>query len=210
MEVQMNNDSQLPARVTGKAYRATRAKRSMRKLTPVLLSSLILGGFIVTGTAQQNETTFHPDASVVEIMDAVVMSSADVLWQAGSIISSMGDDGQIITIDNTPQTDEDWERLRWSAINLAEASNLLVIPGREMAGADMGPVPEGELSHEEIAELVETNWAAWTAFSTILHQSSLNAIQLIDNRDIDGLVELGGIIDENCESCHQVFWYPED
>jgi hypothetical protein len=36
----------------------------------------------------------------------------------------------------------------------------------------------------------------------------MNTIQAIDRRDLDAMLELGGTLDEVCESCHITFWYP--
>ena len=35
------------------------------------------------------------------------------------------------------------------------------------------------------------------------------ALAAIDKKDAQALFEAGDKIDEVCESCHQVFWYPE-
>jgi hypothetical protein len=34
------------------------------------------------------------------------------------------------------------------------------------------------------------------------------ALAAIDKKDSEALFEAGDKIDEVCESCHQVFWYP--
>jgi redox-regulated HSP33 family molecular chaperone len=35
-----------------------------------------------------------------------------------------------------------------------------------------------------------------------------NALAAIDRRDVDALVVADGKIDQACESCHTIYWYP--
>lgn len=148
---------------------------------------------------------FIPRASVVEIMDAMVMPAANVLWNAvGVTVTEAG------VIENAPETDEDWQRLRWSAIALAESTNVLLVPGRRIAPP--GTVHEESdpsLSPDEIEALIEERWPAWVGMAHVLDAAALEAQQAIDARDVDKLVEVGGTIDAACESCHLQFWYPE-
>jgi hypothetical protein len=149
---------------------------------------------------------FIPRASIIEIMDAMIMSSADVLWNAVGV--SVTENG---IIENKPETDEDWARLRYSAITMAEAANALLIQGRDVAPPSMPAAEPSDpsLSPDEIEALIAANWPAWVGHAHVLEAAAQQAIEAIDAHDTDRLSEAGGTIDAACESCHLQFWYPE-
>jgi cytochrome c556 len=147
---------------------------------------------------------FIPQFSIEEIMEAIVMPAAQAVWDAVAVdVTEKG------TIEKKPETDEDWEKLRWQAITLVEATNLLVVPGRTAAhpGAK-SENPGAELEPEQIQALLEKQWPSFVAHAHVLHEAAMGALRAVDARSIDGISEAGGTIDEACESCHLQFWYP--
>ncbi len=174
------------------------------KLRPLPALLVFAGLTTAAGGAEVPATPFSTDISVSEIMESIVMPSADVLWNA--VVFSVTANGEEMDV---PQTDEEWAKLRWSAVSLATATNLLLVPGTPIAPPDVTGAPEGELSPAQIAALQKDNWQAWVAHAAVLHEAALEAIRVIDNRDIDGITDVGGTLDAACEGCHLQFWYPE-
>jgi hypothetical protein len=175
-------------------------------------AGVCLGLVIAGGARGQMNSSRAPDSSdfvlratIVEIMDSMVMSTANVLWNAvGVTVTADG------VIENAPETNEDWARLRYAAVTMAEATNSIIIPGRHVAPADIERDPaDTSLTPAQIEELIEQNWAAWVGHAHALDAAALEAIRAIDARDVDKLSEVGGTIDAACESCHLQFWYPE-
>ena len=85
----------------------------------------------------------------------------------------------IATLEGTerkaPRTDDDWKALRRHAVALAEASNLLLIPGRHVARP--GEKPEDarvDLQPEEIEALLEKDPAAWALRAHGLHDAAID------------------------------------
>jgi cytochrome c556 len=142
--------------------------------------------------------------SIEEIMESIVMPAAQAVWDAVAV--SVTEEG---IIETKPQTDEDWEKLRWQAVTLVEATNLLIVPGRRAAhpGAK-SENPGTELEPEQIQALINKQRPSFVAHAHVLHEAAMNALRAIDARNIDGISEAGGTIDEACESCHLQFWYP--
>ena len=63
-----------------------------------------------------------PAVSVKELMKYVIDPVADTIFNAvGSTITKEG------TVDVEPKSDEDWDKIRFGAVSLAEASHLLKI-----------------------------------------------------------------------------------
>ena len=147
---------------------------------------------------------YIPQFSIEEIMESIVMPAAQAVWDAVAVyVTEKG------TTETKPQTDEDWEKLRWQAVTLVEATNLLIVPGRRAAhpGAK-SENPGAELEPAQIQALIDKQRPSFVAHAHILHEAAMGALRAIDARNIDGISEAGGAIDEACESCHLQFWYP--
>lgn len=168
----------------------------------LLLAVAVLGGSLVSCNHAQSPD-FDTSFSIAEIMDAIVMPEADVVWNAVAYVST--EEGFTST---GPETDEDWADLRRHAVALAESANTLAIPGRAANRPDAEAV-EGELSPAEIDALIASNRGAWLAFTTTLRAASMKTLEAIDARDADRILDVGGDIDLACENCHLTFWYPD-
>jgi hypothetical protein len=158
-----------------------------------------------TATAADTDSTYSPEISVAEIMESMVMPAAQALWDAvGVDVTLQGE------IEKKPETDEQWAELRAAAVTLAEATNALIIPGRHAAppGTE-SENSDAELAPAEIEKLLASERPAWVAHAQVLHVTAMQALAAVDARDLDKITEVGGAIDEACESCHLQFWYPE-
>ena len=174
---------------------------------------LPLGLILLTATALAGCTQAPPPAapspyqttaSIRELMDAEVDPSADALWDAVvTTITVSGED------DKRPRTPEEWKAVRRSALTLIEATNLLVMPGRHIAPANMAPVP-GEPAASVLQQRLDANPAAFAGFAQALRATGLKALAAIDAQDAQKLFDVGGEIDEACEACHLVYWYPPE
>lgn len=147
---------------------------------------------------------FIPQFSIQEIMESIVMPAAQTLWDSVAVdVTEKG------TIEKGPVTDEDWAKLRWTAVELAESTNLLVVPGRRAAPpGTKSENPDSELEPEQIQALMTKNRAAFVAHAHVLHEAAMEALRAIDARKLDGISDAGGTIDAACEGCHLQFWYP--
>lgn len=151
-------------------------------------------------------SNFRPRASIAEVMESVVVPSADVLWNATAYdISADG------VKDFSPKTDEDWERVEWAGVTLAEGLNALLIPGRRVAPpGTVSESPEHELNPEQIEEILKKEPEVWVGFVHALDDTVQEIQEAIRKRDLKALNEAGGALDEVCENCHLHFWYPND
>jgi hypothetical protein len=137
-------------------------------------------------------------------MISMVDPSADTLWDSvATIISPTG------TEERAPRTDEEWATVRRSAVQLVEATNLLLMRDRRVAKP--GEQPEDsqvELAPEQIERVINEDRAAWERFARGLYDAALPAFRAIEAKNVQGLFDAGEKIDEACESCHQNYWYP--
>jgi hypothetical protein len=144
-------------------------------------------------------TPFLVHASIRELMDAEIDPAADALWGSVAIING---------VEKRPQTPEEWQALRRSAITLIEATNLIVMDGRRIAPA--GSRYRDEPDTQVLQARFNANRAAFVGMAEALRAVSLKTLTAIDAQDANRLFELGGDLDETCEACHVVYWYPPD
>jgi hypothetical protein len=182
---------------------------------PVLIVTLALG----LAGCSQNETPapaataapatpFQPDASIQDLMVNVVDHNADILWESVAVISS-----EKGIEERMPRTDEEWATVRSAAVTLAEATNLLMIPGRKVAHDGkvlQDSEVEGILKAGEIQSLIDGDHSKFAAKAMALHATALEALRAIDAKDHNRLSDIGGAIDEACEQCHTTYWYPNE
>lgn len=110
------------------------------------------------------------------MMEWVLDPAVDVIWDsAGTIVTAEGEQ------DLSPTTDAGWEEVERQSAILAEAGNLLMMPGRS-AGADWD-------SHS--SELIRTGKLAMAAAAA---------------RDKAALFDAGGEIYQVCLACHNQYW----
>ena len=188
----------------------------------VLLVILVLGSFGVTqsactqsvppaaaATTSTPSSPIAPVGTVKQIMKGIVDPSSAAIWDAVSTESGPKGD-----IEKAPKTDEEWAKLEGEALMLAEVANLLKMPGRQVAKpeeADSKSKPDApELTPVQIEEKINKDRAAWDKRADALQQTAIKAIAAAKAHDKDAVLNVGEEIDNACESCHKVYWYPDE
>ena len=120
---------------------------------------------------------FREVAGVRLLMASMIEPAADHIWaSAGTIITAEE------TIEIQPETDEDWIRVRNSAVTVAEAGNLLMMDRRKMDDGD------------------------WLAWCRQMIEAGDAAMQAADARDVQGIFDTGEQIYFSCAGCHAQYW----
>jgi cytochrome c556 len=179
-----------------------------RYLSVALIAVLV---FMLGGCAQQTpppppQSPYKMTATVKDIMDSLVDPGADYIWEAvETIVSVKGVE------EKMPRTDEEWKAVRRHAIMLAEATNLLQMPGRQVAKAgEKADDPNVELAPEQIQQMIDSDRATWNKYAQGLHDATMEAFQAIDAKDAQALLNNSDKIDTACENCHKYYWYPDE
>jgi hypothetical protein len=119
---------------------------------------------------------YHPVADVKQVMNWILDPSSDVIWGAvGTIITEEGQQ------ELAPETDEQWTAIRDSAAIVAEAGNLLLMPGRARDQGD------------------------WAKHAHDLTKAAQVAIAAAEAKDTASLFTAGGDIYLVCTACHQQY-----
>jgi hypothetical protein len=157
-------------------------------------------------TQPMPQPEYAPTATVKDLMLSIVDPSADVVWLSVTTVQSA--EG---TVDTVPKTDEDWKKVRQGAIALTEAANLLMMPGRHVAGpGEKSETPGVELEPLEMEALIEKDRASWNLRAKGLHDAGIEVLQAIDAKDAQKVFEIGEHIERACENCHSQYWYPNE
>jgi hypothetical protein len=169
--------------------------------------TLVLGLIALSpfSAAEQKMADRPIHSTIKDLMESIIDPSADVIWgAAGTVADKQG------VRDLSPKTPEDWLEVRRAAVRLIEGCNLLMMPGREAAPAGVkSEAPGVELEPAEITALIGKEREGFDAFAMALQAVSAEALQAIEAKNTDLLIEVGGRMEEVCESCHQTFWYPQ-
>ena len=116
--------------------------------------------------------------------------------------------------EKRPQNDEEWAKVESNALMLAEAANLLKMPGRKAASPGDQTKSEGpdapELTPEEIQAKIDGDRGKWVMYATNLQEQARKTWDAAKKKDADAVFALGEDIDMACEDCHLEYWYPND
>lgn len=170
------------------------------------------GGVDRSGASRTSETSGHRQAlpftvtaSIQELMQYEVDTSADAIWDAaGTTLAREG------LVEKRPQSDDEWKALRQHAVVLLEATNLLAIPGRRIALKEFPSDGPGVFSSQEIEAEVARRQQEFDAFAQGLRASGQRVLSAVDSRDVEALLKEGAAMDGACEACHRSFWYPHE
>ena len=176
----------------------------MRRYLLIALVSVVC--IAACGKSQAPEPLLRSPSTVKEIMDSMVEPSADFIFDS---VAQIADEHGIT--EKAPHTEEEWKEVRRRAIQLLEAPNLLVMPGRQAAHShERSQNPKIELQPEEIQKLIDADHAAFAARALVLQDAATKALSAIDKKDAKGLFDAAGALDKACENCHLRYWYPND
>jgi hypothetical protein len=147
-----------------------------------------------------------PVVSVKELMKFMIDPVADNIFDAvGSRLTKTG------MVEWEPKTDQDWDKVKFGAVSLAEGIYLLKVPRPFTPPGDLnnsiGP-DAVELSPTEITAKVERDPVEWNARIETLRNASLAVLEVVKKKDANGMWEAGEILDQACEACHRSYWYP--
>jgi hypothetical protein len=171
--------------------------------------ALVVIAAVLAGACSRSkpaETQLLATSTIKDIMDSMVDPSADYLFDA---VAQIADENGIR--EKAPHTDEEWKEARRRAVQLLEAPNLLVMPGRKAAlPHERSQNPQIELQPEEIQKLIDADHATFIARARRLQDAAQAAVQAIDAKNAKALFDAAGQLDKACENCHLNYWYPND
>lgn len=170
-----------------------------------ILATLLVCAACSHPVPPQVATPLEATATLQDLMRYEVDASADPIWDSvGSITTATG------TVERQPRTDAEWADLRRDAVVLVEATNLLVIPGRQVSRAPFPSDGPGVFSSAQIQQRLSEHRAEFNGFALALRVTARKILAAVDARDPAALLQLGEQLDGACEACHLANWYPHE
>jgi hypothetical protein len=149
-----------------------------------------------------------PVVSVKELMRDMIDPASDYVFDAvKTVVTKNG------VVETVPKTDADWEKIRFGAVTLAEGVYLLKIPRPfAPAGDENNSIGKDstELSPAQIKAKLEADPVLWNAKIEALRNVGLEVLEIVKRKDAKELWDAGENLDQACESCHLIYWYPGD
>lgn len=115
-----------------------------------------------------------PVATVRHVMQAITMPAAATIWDSVStIVDAEG------VHENQPRTDEEWAVVEANAAVLVESANMMLTDSRAIDRGD------------------------WVKFANALRDSATTALTAAQQKDPQGILAVGEVINESCDACHE-------
>lgn len=133
------------------------------QMTSALLMIVLL---ISVSPAAAQEPSFEPVGTIGELMRDIIYPRSDEFFYV---------------MRSPPETDSDWNRLRGSALILAESGNLLMIEGRSISEDD------------------------WRAHARELADVATVAFEATKAQDLDAILALSPRLETSCRTCHEQY-----
>jgi len=171
-----------------------------------LLVLITFAGCQKPASTTPDEPPYKLSGTIKDIMQGIVDTNADVVWQSVSAVSNEKGLQEI-----RPQTDEDWTKVKLGAYAIAEATNLLMMPGRRVGRpGDKSETPGVELEPDEMQSLIDKDRPGFYKRASALREAALEVVTAVEKKDADKVFEVGEHIERACEDCHSHYWYPNE
>ncbi len=132
-----------------------------------------------TAARAPEATPYTVRLDMKELMGHVVDPGAWAFWRASGTVTTQTGETSL-----TPTTEAGWESAESGAAQIAEAGNLLLLPGRKRDDGD------------------------WVRFATTLSRQGLEAKAAVEARDTHRMFETGAAIYQTCTGCHARYVMP--
>ncbi|HET9159331.1 MAG TPA: hypothetical protein VFN88_01850 [Caulobacteraceae bacterium] len=143
-----------------------------RGLTGLVGIALLLAGCQRREPVAYDTTTYPLKRVMRNVID---FGAKPVLAAQGTYVDLTGEH------PNTPTTEDGWLAAESGAVTVAEAANLLKLPGYRRDDED------------------------WPKFADVLHDRAVDAQKAIAKRDAAAISEAGAQLYQVCEDCHATY-----
>ena len=147
----------------------------MPQLTPKLAVAAI--ATLLLSSCQKAQEPQYAGLDMQELMIHVIDPAAFAFWRGSGF--ELTEEGER---DLSPTTEEGWKVVEDGAATVAEAGNLLMLPGRAREPAD-----------------------EWNKYAKLLTQRALEAKAAAEAKDKKALFDTGGRLYEVCVACHEKY-----
>jgi hypothetical protein len=133
----------------------------------------------------------QPEATLAQLMKGILFPNSNVIFFAQSEDPAKVPPAKDPALATDPLADTygKWEAVENSSLALAEAANLLTIPGRKCSNGL--PVPMGN--------------ADWPKFVQGLREAGMKAYKAAQSKDMDKILDAADAMTTACANCHDKY-----
>jgi cytochrome c556 len=171
-------------------------------------SWFLLGGSLVLASVHGAESAAPPNLH--DLMKNVVAVQTQVIWDVGN--NAQDDKGnpdpRKMTAANWAKAGDAAAKVKDALQSLAKAPHVMAAaPGQKIDGEGGSP---GAYGAKEVQKAIDANPKVLQAFATQLSGSMDELLAAVKNKDTQKFFDVSGRLDQECEGCHQQFWYPDE
>jgi len=135
--------------------------------------------------------TAHADGNLLQVMRGILFTNSNVIFYAQSHdpAAAKRDADPTMSTDPLLGVYGTWEAVENSSIALAEAANLLTIPGRVCSNGKPAPVQNAD----------------WIKFVQGLREASMASYKAAKSKSQDAIVDVSDQVTTACSNCHDVY-----
>jgi hypothetical protein len=142
------------------------------------------------GRGATRTSTFTVDANLLQLMRGILYPASNVLFAAQDDISKLAPVADPSVSPNPlTSTYGGWQAVENAGLALAEASNLVALPGRMCSNGKIAPVQRAD----------------WVKYTQGLREAGLAAYKAAQSKDVDKMVDVAGKVSDACAACHDVY-----
>jgi hypothetical protein len=147
------------------------------------------------GTAEPSRgarpaSTRKVQANMLQLMRGILYPSSNVIFAAQADIIKLAPVADPSVSPNPlTSTYGGWQAVENAGLALAEAANLVVLPGRLCSNGRPAPVQRAD----------------WVKYTQGLRDAGLAAYKAAQSKSEDAMVEVSGRVADACSSCHDVY-----
>ncbi len=137
------------------------------------------------------QPAFHEDATLAQLMKGILFPSSNVIFFAQSENPNdvkPGKDPSLAT-DPLANTYGKWQAVENSALAIAEASNLLLLPGRKCSNGRDVPISNPD----------------WAGLVAGVREAGLKAYKAAQSKDQDKILDAADTLSTACSNCHEKY-----
>ena len=163
----------------------------MSMTTRAMCGSILVALTLAAASAAAQRAAAPPPATVNQLMRGILFPNSNVVFFAQSEDPDkiVGDQAGSRSTDPLTGVFGKWEAVENSALALAEAADLLTLPGRTCSNGKIAPVQDAE----------------WKTFVRELRASSLAAYKAAKEKNQETILMVAGDLTDACSHCHAVY-----
>jgi cytochrome c556 len=148
-----------------------------------------------------------PEPNLHNLMKDIIAVQAQVIWDVGN--GAQNNQGEI---DPAKVSAADWTKMAGAAGQVKRAAQSLVTAAHVTAAAPGQKLQDeenpGAFKAKDVQKAIDGQPKVLSAMAQALVNSMNQVLAATAKRDGHKLTEVSGDLDEVCEACHKVFWYP--